>query len=206
LHNVWRHYLPAGALLGIGVGALVDRVARLGRPVALAVLAIVAEVQVFSLDWPPGAYEDDVGRVAARLRALQAKLGGRILVEGVGFDSRVIQILVGDMDIPVFDRLIWLVPLDRPMTQAERDENRSLLEKPFGEVSATLDRDHVHLLAVYTDEARERAKAFGTEVYIEPERREGEADARSADRTDDAAVDRGFSREEGRWTILRRGR
>ena len=165
LHNVWRHYLPLALGLGLGAGMLVDRAARLGRAPALATFALIAQVEWLYYEWPASGYTDDVGRVARHIRRLRDELGGNVLIEGVGYDSRALQILIGDMDAAVFDRLIWLVPLDRPMTDHERTHNRSLLELSYAQVVEAFRNDDVRVIAVFTEQANVVARAFGTVEY-----------------------------------------
>lgn len=173
LHNVWRHYLPLAVGFALGVGMLIDRVSRLGAGVSWAALALVVQVEFLHYAWPDSGYSDAVGRVAHHVRRLHRELGGNILIEGVGYDSRVLQILTGDMDAAVFDRLIWLVPLDRPMTDAERAQNRSILERPYADVEASIRRDNVRVIAVFTDSAYKAARAFGSVEYTAGTVKEG---------------------------------
>ncbi len=198
LHNVWRHYLPLAIPVAIGVGALVDRLATLGRPVAYLGLALVLQGELMLLEWPPVAYEDDLARVATRLRSLRARTGGTVLIEAIGYETRVLQILLGDMDEARFDRLVTLVPLDRPMTDEEKASNTSLFDRPFSEVEGTVRREGVKWIAVYTESALQKAKSIGTEVYAEPEHRVGEWQPEKDE-------DDGYERPEGRWVIVRVG-
>ncbi len=170
LHNLWRHYLVLAPPLAIGVGVLVDRVAsRAGRFFGWVLLAIVLQPLVRTGESPPAGYEQHLGDIATRMRALHDELGGTVLVEGVGYDSRVLQILLGDMDAAVFDRLIWLVPLDRPMTAAERASNRSRLSGSYGEVGAWLDDAGVRVLVVRTPAALQMARAQASVVFHLPD-------------------------------------
>jgi len=198
LHNVWRHYLPLAIPVAIGVGALVDRLATLGRPVAYLGLALVLQGELMLLEWPPVAYEDDLARVATRLRSLRARTGGTVLIEAIGYETRVLQVLLGDMDDARFDRLVTLVPLDRPMTAEEKASNTSLFDRPFTEVEGTVRREGVKWIAVYTESALSKAKSVGTVVYAEPEHRVGEWKP-------EADADEGYERPEGRWVIVRVG-
>lgn len=179
LHNVWRHYLPIAMGLALGAGMLVDRIAALGSGPTAAAFALIAQVELLFYEWPASGYSDAIGRVARHIRSLHEELGGNVLIEGVGYDSRVLQILLGDMDAAVFDRLIWLVPLDRPMTANEKQRNRSLLEQPYTQVVASLRQDNVRVIAVFTDSAIGVSRAFGSVEYAA------------------GAV------PEGQWTVLR---
>ena len=174
LHNVWRHHLHLAVPLALGAGVLVERAAALGRPAALGVLSLVLHVQVLHLEWPPVAYEDDLQAVALHLRPMREGVEGTVLIEATGYEARVLQILLGDMDDARFDRLIDLVPLDRPMTDEERGSNHSLLDLPYRDLAATLQREQVRWIATFTKSARTKAAFHGTMVIEAPPRAGGQ--------------------------------
>ena len=174
LHNVWRHHLHLAVPLALGAGVLVERAAALGRPAALGVLGLVLHVQVLHLEWPPVAYEDDLQAVALHLRPMREDIDGTVLIEAIGYESRVLQILLGDMDDARFDRLINLVPLDRPMTDEERTSNHSLLDLPYKDLAATLQRERVLWIATFTETSMAKAAFHGSLVFEAPPRECGQ--------------------------------